>query len=102
MATSHSSNPHFVSLTSNARIRSQVADAQIGDHCLDDEGAARLEVSYGVAEAGPLRFLIRQVHDRVEDEVCNRERTLNAIALWIAPTVARGVLGHLCESVGRR
>jgi hypothetical protein len=41
---------------------------------LDDETAARLEVRRDVAEARHLRRLRRQVHDRVEDQVRDRER----------------------------
>ena len=41
---------------------------------LDDEAAARLEMRCGVLEAGDLLVLRRQVHDRVGDEIGDRER----------------------------
>ena len=46
------------------------------DH-LDDEAAARLEMGGDVLEARDLLVLRRQVHDRVGDEVRDRERSLD-------------------------
>jgi hypothetical protein len=43
--------------------------AQLGNPALDDEAAAGLQVAGGVAEAGGLRVLAGQVHDRVEHQV---------------------------------
>src|SRR5262245_25738185 len=48
--------------------------AQLRNVNLDDEAATGREVGGDVAEAGHLRFLRRQVHDRVEDQVRERER----------------------------
>jgi hypothetical protein len=45
---------------------------------LDHEAAAWLEVGSGVLEAGDLLVLRRQVPDRVEDEVGERERIVDA------------------------
>src|SRR5262249_58296184 len=45
---------------------------------LDHEATALLEVCGGVLEARDLRLLGRQVHDRVEDEVDERERPVDA------------------------
>src|SRR6266508_687322 len=44
---------------------------------LDDEAAAWLEMRCGVPEAGDLLVLRRQVHDRVGDEVGDRERVFD-------------------------
>ena len=50
---------------------------QTGDAHLDHEAAAGLEVRRDVAEAGDLRRLRRQVHDRVEDQVRDGERPVH-------------------------
>jgi hypothetical protein len=47
------------------------------NHYLDDEAAGRREVRRDVAEAPDLRLLRGQVHDRVRDEVRERERALD-------------------------
>jgi len=47
---------------------------EIGDQDLDHEAATRLQVRGDVPEAGDLRSLRRQVHDRVEHDVGQRER----------------------------
>src|SRR3954466_12488343 len=44
---------------------------------LDDEAAARLEMGCGILKAGDLLVLRRQVHDRVRDEVNDRERAVD-------------------------
>ena len=51
---------------------------ELGDADLDHEAPARLEVRGDVAEARDLLVLGRQVHDRVEDEVRDGERPLDA------------------------
>ena len=48
-----------------------------GDAYLDDEAAAGLEVGRDVAEARDLRLLRRQVGDRIEDQVGDRERSVH-------------------------
>ena len=50
---------------------------QIGEADLDHEAATRLEVRRDVLEARNLRVLRRQVHDRVADQICERERVLD-------------------------
>ena len=50
---------------------------ELRDHDLDDEAAAGLEVRRRIAEARDLRRLRRQVHDRVEDQVHERERPVD-------------------------
>src|ERR671937_1475515 len=45
---------------------------------LDDEAAVRLQMRRGVAKASNLLVLCRQVHDRVRDEVGDRERPLDS------------------------
>ncbi len=50
---------------------------EIGQHHLDHEAPARLEVRGRVLEARDLRVLRGQVHDRVEDEVGDREASLD-------------------------
>ena len=47
--------------------------AQLGNPALDDEAAAGPQMAGGVAEAGDLRVLAGQVHDRVEHQVGQRE-----------------------------
>src|SRR5215831_2138496 len=50
--------------------------AQLRNVNFDDEAATGRQVGGDVAEAGHLRFLRGQVHDRVEDQVRERERPL--------------------------
>jgi hypothetical protein len=50
---------------------------ELGDAYLDDEAAARLDVRRDVAEAGDLLCLRRQVHDGVEDQVGDGERSVH-------------------------
>ena len=50
---------------------------EVGDADLDHEAAAGLEVRGRVAEARDLRLLRRQVHDRVVDEIDERERPVH-------------------------
>ena len=75
---SYSSNPRCVGLTSKGwNVSPGGSRCSRGTSDLDDEAAARLEMRCGVLEAGDLLVLRRQVHDRVGDEVGDRERGLD-------------------------
>ena len=79
LATSYSSKPQLVSLTLKARMVSPGGSrCKLGHADLDHEAAAGLEVRGDAAEVGDLRFLRRQVHDRVEDEVRDRDCPIHA------------------------
>ena len=58
--------------------------AHLGHGDLDDEAAAGLQVGGGVGEDGDLLALRGHVHDRVEHEVDERERTLDACRRHVA------------------
>jgi len=70
---------------------------QVRDHDLDDEVAARREMMRRILEAGDLRVLCHQVHDRVEHQIDEREPTGDArgahvadrdverVATWLRP-----------------
>jgi hypothetical protein len=90
----------------------QVEDAHglpAGDADLDDEAASGLEVRGGIGEARHLRVLGRQVADRVEDEVDQRERALDERGREVAdrdgqlrPAGLRSQLGdHVRREVDR-
>jgi hypothetical protein len=65
---------------------------------LNDEAAARLEVRRDVAEARDVRRLRRQVLDRAEDEVSNRERLLGGRGREVADRHADLVAAGLARS----
>ncbi len=74
--------------------------AQVGHPDLDDEAAAGFEVIRGGAEAGRLGVLGGQVHDRVEDQVHQRERAVDPGGGEVADGDADGVAAGLGAQPG--
>src|SRR5919106_3480961 len=96
LATSYSSKPQLVSLTLKARMVSPGGSrCKLGHADLDHEAAAGLEVRGDAAEVGDLRFLRRQVHDRVEDEVRDRDCPIHARGREVADRDADPVAARL-------
>ena len=58
--------------------------AKVGDHDFDDEEADPFEMPCDVLEARDLRVLRRQVHDRVENEIGEPERPVDASRCEVA------------------
>jgi hypothetical protein len=79
VATSYSSTPQRSSATWKSwSVWPRREPLKPWDEHLDDEAAARVEVSRDVPEAGDLRLLRGQVHDRVAHEIGDGEGPVDA------------------------
>ena len=70
---------------------------ELGDSHLDEEAAAGLEVRRHVAKARDLRRLRRQIRDRVEDEMCEREGPVDGRCREVPDRDADVLAARLCS-----